>query len=160
MDEIASEKASSQTADFRPRFARKVNVEFNNLYFHSKEIVSMKPIRMFAALFAVAVATTFSAPVADAHCWQKTSCCAAPCDCCTPPPPPPVKVSWCVCDPCTGCKYPVSACVPACCQGVTPCLDDCRKGILGRKILTYKFPCCGHCVEVVLTKRGRTIVRD
>ena len=22
-------------------------------------------------------------------------------------------------------------------------------GLFGRKILTYKFPCCGHCVDVV-----------
>ncbi len=84
-------------------------------------------------------------------------CCApAPVCCC---PPPPVEVTWCVQVPCTCCSYQVSACVPACCAGTEPCLVDCRKGIFGRKILTYKFPCCDHCVEVVVTKHGRTIVR-
>jgi hypothetical protein len=33
-----------------------------------------------------------------------------------------------------------------------------RKGFFGRKVLTYKFA-CGECVEVVITRRGRTIVR-
>ncbi len=79
--------------------------------------------------------------------------------CCVPPPPPPVEVSWCVEDPCTGCKYSVSACLPACCQCETPCLASWKHGVLGRKVLTYKFP-CGECVDVVITKHGKTIVRD
>ena len=78
--------------------------------------------------------------------------------CCVPPPPPPVNVSWCVEDPCTCCKYSVSACLPACCACEKPRLVDCRPGLLGRKILTYKFA-CGECVEVVITKHGKTIVR-
>jgi hypothetical protein len=82
--------------------------------------------------------------------------CPAPAPVC---PPPPVEVTWCVVDPCTGCQYEVSACVPACCAGVTPCLAGCKDGLLGRKILTYKFECCNHCVDVVVTKHGRTIVR-
>ena len=83
-------------------------------------------------------------------------------DCCPKPvccvPPPPVLVDWCVEDPCTCCKYSVSACLPACCKCETPCLVGWRPGLLGRKILTYKFP-CGECVEVVITKHGKTIVR-
>lgn len=74
-------------------------------------------------------------------------------------PKPPVLVSWCVTDPCTCCKYEVSACVPAECACEIPCLDSCRSGFLGRKILTYKWPGCDHCVEVVITKHGKTIVR-
>ena len=76
-------------------------------------------------------------------------------DCCVPPP---VEVTWCVEDPCTCCKVSVSACLPACCQCQTPCLVGWRSGLLGRKILTYKFP-CGECVEIVLTKHGKATVR-
>lgn len=82
--------------------------------------------------------------------------------CCKPvccAPPPPVTVTWCVEDPCTCCKYSVSACLPACCQCETPCLVGWKPGLLGRKVLTYKFP-CGECVDVVITKHGKTIVRD
>ncbi len=88
---------------------------------------------------------------------QASDCCPKPV-CCVPPPPPPVEVTWCVVDPCTGCKYTVSACLPACCQCETPCLAGWQKGLLGRKILAYKFA-CGECVEVVITKHGKTIVR-
>jgi hypothetical protein len=82
--------------------------------------------------------------------------------CCKPvvcAPPPPVEVTWCVEDPCTCCKYTVTACLPACCQCETPCLVGWKPGLLGRKVLTYKFP-CGECVDVVITKHGKTIVRD
>ena len=111
-------------------------------------------IGSLAAMMLSAVATP-----ADAGLFHRAAkdCCEPAPVCC---PPPPVQVDWCVVDPCTGCSHQVSACVPACCAGVTPCLDGCRKGFLGRKILTYKFPCCDHCVDVVITKRGRTIVRD
>lgn len=82
--------------------------------------------------------------------------------CCDPVPvccpPPPVKVPLCIKDPCTGCVTMECICVPACCAGETPCMTW-RKGFLGRKILTYKWRCCGHCVEVVITKRGRVTVR-
>ncbi len=81
---------------------------------------------------------------------------------CAPAPvckPAPVSVTICVKDPCTCCTQEVSVCVPACCACETPCLDSCRPGFLGRKILTYKFPGCGHCVEIVLTKHGKAIVR-
>ena len=69
--------------------------------------------------------------------------------------------AWCVQDPCDPCaKYEVTACVPACCAGEIPCLAGWRKGFLGRKVLAYEFPGCGHCVEVVITCLGKTIVRD
>ena len=107
---------------------------------------------------AAALTLAFVTSTADAGCCNPAPKCCAPAPVCCPPPP--VKVTWCVKDPCTCCTYEVSACVPACCAGVTPCLDGCRKGFLGRKILTYKFPCCDHCVDVVITCRGKTIVRD
>lgn len=84
--------------------------------------------------------------------------CAQPV-CCVPPPPPPVEVAWCVEDPCTCCKYEVTACLPACCLCEVPCLAGWRTALLGRKILTYKFP-CGECVDVVITKHGKVTVRD
>lgn len=79
-------------------------------------------------------------------------------ECCLPccAPPPPVEVSWCVVDPCTGCKYEVSACLPACCACQTPCLLEWRKGLFGRKILTYKFD-CGECVTVLITRHGAKV---
>jgi hypothetical protein len=52
----------------------------------------------------------------------------------------------------------VTVCVPACCASETPCLVGWKPGIFGRKVLTYKWS-CGHCVDVVITKHGKTIVR-
>jgi hypothetical protein len=71
-----------------------------------------------------------------------------------------VEVTWCVKDPVTCCTHEVTACVPACCAGEIPCLDSCSRGFLGRRVLTYKFQCCGHCVDVVITHFGKVIVRD
>ncbi len=107
-------------------------------------------------MVAAALALT---PAGSADAGFGCNSCCAPAPVCCPCPPPPVRVDWCVKDPCTCCTYQVSACVPACCAGVEPCYVGCRSGFLGRKILTYKFPCCDHCVEVVITKFGRTIVR-
>ena len=105
--------------------------------------------------FAVLTASLFAA-MGQGQFAQAGDCCPKPV-CCVPPPP--VEVSWCVEDPCTCCKYSVSACLPACCKCETPCLVGWKPGILGRKVLTYKFP-CGECVDVVITKHGKTIVRD
>ncbi|MEO2047967.1 MAG: hypothetical protein ABGX16_15515 [Pirellulales bacterium] len=82
--------------------------------------------------------------------------CLEPCcqPCC---PPPPVMTELCVQDPCTCCTYKVCVCLPACCTE-DPCVS-CRPGIFGRKIVTYTWPCCGHSIDVVMTKHGRTIVR-
>jgi len=128
--------------------------------------------RLIAGCLAACFLTFVAAAPADAGCFDRASdCCAPASDCCAPAPvccapapvccpPPPVQVQWCVVDPVTCCTYEVSACVPACCANTIPCLDGCRKGLFGRKILTYKFACCDHCVDVVITKFGRTIVRD
>lgn len=105
-------------------------------------------------LFAVAIASALAAlpGTAQAH----HNCCE-PAPVCCPTPPPPVSVSWCVVDPCDPCcKYTVTACLPACCKCQTPCLVGWKKGLFGRKILTYKFP-CGECVEVLLTRRGARV---
>lgn len=79
---------------------------------------------------------------------------------CPPPPPPPVEVILCVEDPVTCCVYEVSVCVPACCAAEAPSYEGCRRGLFKRKILTYNWACCDHCVDIVITKHGRTIVRD
>lgn len=121
-----------------------------------------KPMKSFT--FVAACAALLFASVAPST--ANAGCCdPAPAPCCEPAPvcccpPPPVEVSFCVVDPVTCCKYPVTVCVPAECAGQTPCYVGCRPGFLGRKILTYKFPCCGECVDIVITKFGRVIVRD
>ncbi len=128
--------------------------------------LTMNRIRLIAMSVAVCGIFAASSAFAGCGCKAQADCCeAAPtcCEpapvCCPPPPPPPVEVTFCVTDPVTCCKYSVTACVPAECACQTPCLVGCRPGFLGRKILTYKFP-CGHCVDVVITKFGRVIVRD
>jgi hypothetical protein len=85
-------------------------------------------------------------------------CCTDPC--CEPCPPPPVDVPLCVVDPCTGCATEVCVSVPCECANEKPCLVDCRPGCFGRKVLTYRWASCDYCVDVVLTKHGRAIVRD
>ena len=118
---------------------------------------------MFRFAGSLMVAASFVAFSALAPSTASASHCG-PAPCCEPvvvccPPPPPVQVCICVVDPCTGCTYTATVCVPACCAGEVPCLAGWRKGIFGRKVLTYKWPGCGHCVDIVLTKHGRVIVR-
>ena len=127
---------------------------------YNKRDMQMNRLRgLIMGCAAAAVLAFVAAAPADAGCLgSHGNCCQpAPVCCC---PPPPVSVTWCVEDPCTCCTYEVTACVPACCAGEIPTLVDCRKGFFGRKILTYKFLSCDHCVDVVITKFGRTIVRD
>jgi hypothetical protein len=73
--------------------------------------------------------------------------------------PPPIEVTLCVDDPCDCCApQMVCVCVPCCCTEA-PCVTW-RNGFLGRRVATYEWKCCGHCVEVVVTRRGDLIVRD
>lgn len=120
----------------------------------------MNGLRGVLAVVVTAGLMAVATPASAGECCCPAPVCCPPAPICCPAPPPPVKAEWCVKDPVTCCKYKVSACVPACCAGEIPCLDGCRKGLFKRKILTYKFSCCGHCVDVVITKHGRTIVRD
>lgn len=76
---------------------------------------------------------------------------------CCPPAPADVAKTVCLCDPC-GCMKAVDLCIPACCANEEPCIT-CRKGLFGRKIYTLSWKCCGHCVKVVMTKRGTVRVR-
>jgi hypothetical protein len=117
------------------------------------------------ALFAFAAATPADAGL---FCHKKASCCETACApacepvCCEPVccPAPPVQVCWTVSDPCNCCTYDVSACVPAECAEAVPTQVGWSRGWFGRKVLTFKFEGCDHCVDVVITKHGRTIVRD
>ncbi|OUW87372.1 MAG: hypothetical protein CBD74_01800 [Saprospirales bacterium TMED214] len=112
---------------------------------------------------------SFAAPSeAEAGCFGLLGRYCAPVDCCEPvccepvccEPPPPVAVTWCIEDPCTGCSYEVTACVPPCCAEAAPALVCCRLGVFGRKILTFSFGDCDYTADVVITAHGRTIVRD
>lgn len=97
------------------------------------------------AMFAVIAGTfAFTAPAEAGR-----SCC---------PPPPMVKTTLCVVDPCTCCKTAVCICVPCCCADQEACLVCWKRGFLGRKVLTYKYP-CGHCVTVVIKRNGAVRVR-
>ena len=72
--------------------------------------------------------------------------------------PPPIEVTLCVDDPCDCCPgKEVCVCVPCCCTE-EPCVSW-RDGLFGRRVATYTWPCCGHSVEVVVTKRGEYLVR-
>ena len=123
----------------------------------------MKLFQVVAAVAMIVAATAMMAPAQAGlfgHHGAAADCCAPTCEqvCCLKPAPP-VEVTICVKDPVTCCTYEVKVCVPAECACEAPCLESCRSGLFGRKILTYKWPCCGYCVEVVITKHGRVIVR-
>ncbi len=76
-----------------------------------------------------------------------------PCCC----PPAPIQATLCVSPPCSCCSQNVSVCIPGCCtETPTVCW---RSGFLGRQIGTYTWPCCGHSVKVVVTRRGVVKVR-
>ena len=113
----------------------------------------MAPIQFtkFALLGVLAIATSgVTTQSADAGLFGRCHDCVCQ--------PMPVAKTLCVVDPCTGCKYQVCVKVPPCCCDEQPCVSW-RRGVFGRKVLSYKWKCCGHCVDVVITKFGRTIVR-
>jgi hypothetical protein len=71
---------------------------------------------------------------------------------------PGMNVVLVVDDPCDCCgPQEVCVCVPCCCtEPPTVCWRD---GIFGRRVASYAWQCCGHSVDVVLTRRGDVIVR-
>ena len=72
-------------------------------------------------------------------------------------PPPPIHATLCVNPPCHCCNQMVNVCVPGCCtEAPTVCW---KRGFLGRQVGTYTWPCCGHSVKVVVTRRGAVKVR-
>ena len=83
--------------------------------------------------------------------------CGGPSCCCAPPP---IHTTLCVAPPC-GCCCPqeVSVCIPGCCTEA-PTISW-RKGIFGRQIGLYTWPCCGHQVKVVVNRKCEIVkVRD
>jgi hypothetical protein len=108
-------------------------------------------------LFVIALACCLLATSVGSAAWACHACCQ-PCQpCCAPPPPVPVTL--CVKDPCNCCcAIPVEVCLPACCAGEVPCVKW-RSGIFGRRIATYCWPCCGHSIDVVITRHGKVRVR-
>lgn len=113
-------------------------------------------MKKFALLLAVSAALgTAPAAFAGVDCCEPAPVCCEPAPVC---PAPPVSVTFCAVDPCDCCQYSITVCLPAECACQTPCLVTWKKGVFGRKILTYKFP-CGECVEVVITKHGKAFAR-
>jgi len=105
-------------------------------------------------LLVVAVLAAGSLLVLPAGTAEAHNCCAPVCQCC---PPPPIHTTLCVNPPCSCCSTAVSVCVPGCC--VEPPVVCWRSGAFGRKIGTYTWPCCGHEVQVVVTRKGDVRVR-
>jgi hypothetical protein len=102
----------------------------------------------FAALAAAAVASSLGWSANEAQARRLKANCA----------PPPIEVALCVDDPCDPCPpQQVCVCVPCCCTEA-PCVSW-RNGLFGRRVATYSWECCGHSVEVVVTRRGELIVR-
>lgn len=112
----------------------------------------MLRVRSMLAIAAIALgALTFSADNAAAG----NPCCCPPAPSCCPPAP--IQATLCVNPPCSCCNQNVSVCIPGCCtEAPTVCW---RSGFLGRQIGTYTWPCCGHTVKVVVTRRGAVKVR-
>jgi len=107
----------------------------------------MLRIRTVAAVAAIALGTLVgSANVSFAG----DACC-----CC---PPAPIQTVLCVQVPCSCCPpQEVCVCIPGCCtEAPTVCW---KKGLFGRQIATYTWPCCGHEVKVIATRRGDLKVR-
>jgi hypothetical protein len=100
------------------------------------------------ALFAVAVvAGSLGLAPREASAFRHKACA-----------PPPIEVTLCVDDPCDCCPgEEVCVCVPCCCTE-EPCVTW-RDGIFGRRVATYTWKCCGHSVDVVVTRKGELIVR-
>lgn len=106
----------------------------------------MVRIRNIAVVSTLALAAWLSAPGAVAE--AGNPCCQ---------PPPPIQTTLCVRPPCSCCVKDVVVCVPGCCtEAPTVCW---RQGLFGRQIATYTWACCGHSVDVVVTRRGDVRVR-
>jgi hypothetical protein len=103
-------------------------------------------LRSVVVMASIALGTTLFAASDSAQAGN-------PCCC----PPPPHEVALCVSPPCSCCPQTVCVCVPGCCtEEPTVCW---RSGLLGRQVGTYSWPCCGHEVKVVVTRRGDVKVR-
>lgn len=108
-----------------------------------------KATHWFAALVVAGAGLLTSNSATDAHGRHRDPC----------PPPPPVTVILPVCHPCTGCRYDVPVCIPACCVGA-PCVRF-ERTLIGAGRTVYEWP-TGYQVVVRYQKDGgyRVIHRD
>jgi hypothetical protein len=109
-------------------------------------------MRYYKPVLAVAAVATVLLVVGAAAAAQ-AGCYCVPCC-----PQQPMTTTLCVQPPCSCCVTPVKVCVPECCCCETPCVTW-KKGMLGRQIGTYNWPCCGYSVKVVVNRRGEVKVR-
>ncbi len=94
-------------------------------------------------------------PMNAAPSYSCSGCCAN--DCCRCCPPPSVSVTVCLTDPC-GCVHEVCLNVPACCADQAPTVTW-RSGAFGRQVANICYACCDTSGRVIITRRGRVIVR-
>lgn len=105
----------------------------------------MKIARFSLVCLAASVLVALNTVEAPANGGRRTTCCL-------PPPPPPVPVVLEVCHPCTGCKYKVEACVPACVAAEAP--EVCFRNTLfgyGKTVFEWSN---GYTVTVRYPKHG------
>jgi len=132
--------------------------------------------KFFAAMLLVLSGMAFTTQSADAYedccapkcCAPKCcapKCCAPKCcapKCCVPTCCTPcvkmVSKTFCLVDPCTCCTSSAKVCIPETCCAEEPCVTW-RNGLFGRRIATLCWKGCCEKVEVVVTRRGRVIVR-
>ena len=57
--------------------------------------------------------------------------------------------------PCECCTLDIPVCLPCCCEGAPEVC--CKKGILGREVVEYKW-CCGFKVKIIFDRCGDVVV--
>jgi hypothetical protein len=55
---------------------------------------------------------------------------------------------------CCGCPVEIPMCVPTCCAGEPPVVCNDR-GLFGRGIVSFEWPCCGYAAKVVFKRHGK-----
>jgi hypothetical protein len=112
----------------------------------------MKLTALFAAFVTLACFVGLAGDTHAAGLLHKDCCAPPPC-----PPPPPIHVILEVCHPCTGCKFEVPVCLPACCCG-EPCVNF-SKTLIGYGKTTYEWK-CGHKVVIRFPHNGGYTVHE
>jgi hypothetical protein len=95
--------------------------------------------------------------VADSYYGSAGCCTGRDCRCCRCCPPPSVATTICLTDPC-GCVHEVCLNVPACCADHAPTVTW-RSTLFGRHVATLCYDCCDTSGRVIVTRRGKVIVR-
>jgi hypothetical protein len=58
---------------------------------------------------------------------------------------------------CCGCPVEIPMCVPACCAAEPPVVKNDR-GLFGRGVVCFEWPCCGYSARVVFKHIGHVDV--